>query len=174
MQRAQYSGHKRHHGLKFQNIVAPNGIIIACYGPCDGRRADPFILAESGVVAQLPQMVDNTGRVYRLFGDAIYPFLPQLWHMHSNPVPGSHQAWFNSALTVCRVSVEWSFNLVTNSFQAVDFIRWQRFFLTKPARQYRIATLLTNCLTCIRETNQVSQYFNCHPPSLWDYLTGDW
>ena len=73
-----------------------------------------------------------------------------------------------------RVAVEWGFNLVTNTFQTVDFIRWQRFFMTRPARQYRIATLLTNCLTCIRGTNMVAEQFACAPPTLHDYLTGNW
>jgi hypothetical protein len=174
LQRAQYSGHKRHHGFKFQDVVAPNGLLIACFGPVDGRRSDSFMLAESGLVTQLPLMVDVTGVTYRLFGDSIYPFLPQLFRMYRNTVPGSPQYYLNRIMSSVRVSVEWGFNLVTNTFQAVDFIRWQRFFLTKPARQYRVASLLTNCLSCVRGTNQISVFFLCPLPSLDEYLQGDW
>jgi len=174
IQRAQYSGHKRHHGFKFQDIIAPNGLIIGSYGPVDGRHSDPFMLARSGVIAALPNMQDSTGTIYRLFGDSIYPFLPRLFRMYRNTVPGSPQYLLNKIMSKVRVSVEWGFNLVTNSFQAVDFIRWQRMYLTKPARQYRIATLLTNCLSIMRGTNQISEDFNCPLPTLRDYLNGDW
>lgn len=32
-QRIMYNGHKRVHGLKFQSVVAPNGMIANLYGP---------------------------------------------------------------------------------------------------------------------------------------------
>jgi hypothetical protein len=62
--------------------------------------------------------------------------------------------------------------LVTNTFQAVDFTRWQRNFLTNPALQYRVATLLTNIISCIRGTNMIAQYFQSPLPTLSQYLQG--
>ena len=36
-QRVLYNGHKRMHALKFQSVVAPNGMMIAnLYGPVGG------------------------------------------------------------------------------------------------------------------------------------------
>lgn len=32
-QRLLYNGHKRVHGLKFQSVVLPNGLIAHLYGP---------------------------------------------------------------------------------------------------------------------------------------------
>ena len=32
-QRLLYNGHKRVHGIKFQSVVTPNGIIATMYGP---------------------------------------------------------------------------------------------------------------------------------------------
>ena len=64
LQQSQYNGHKRHHGFKFQDIIAPNGLIISCYGPVDGRRADPYILVRSGVLTALPHMQDSTGHTH--------------------------------------------------------------------------------------------------------------
>ena len=49
-QQAAYNGHKKcykkTHGLKWQNIVAPDGIIINQWGPFEGRRSDPWIVGE--------------------------------------------------------------------------------------------------------------------------------
>jgi hypothetical protein len=69
-------------------------------------------------------------RLFRVFGDGIYPRTTQLLRPFINPPPGSPQANFNDVLSKIRVSVEWSFGLVTNTFQAVDFTRWQRCILT--------------------------------------------
>ncbi|KAE9055310.1 hypothetical protein PF007_g32361, partial [Phytophthora fragariae] len=35
-----YSGHKRKHGIKFQNITMANGMIVSMFGPIEGRRHD--------------------------------------------------------------------------------------------------------------------------------------
>ena len=113
LQRAQYNGHKKHHGFKFQHVLAPNDIIIGAYGPLDGRRLDAFML----LAPLLPQMADNTITTYRLLQ--------------------SEEA-SNRVMSSCRVSVEWGFNLVTNTFQTVDFTRWNRRWMTNPSRQYHI------------------------------------
>jgi hypothetical protein len=71
-----------------------------------------------------------------------------------------------------RISAEWSFGLVTNTFQAVDFTRWQRVFLTRPGLQYKVAYLLMNCISCVRGSNLAAHYFQCPLPSVQDYLNG--
>jgi hypothetical protein len=42
---------------------------------------------------------------------------------------------------------EWTFGILTNTWQHTNFARWQRTFLTLPARQFRVASLLTNLRT---------------------------
>lgn len=46
-QRLLYNGHKRLHGIKFQSVVTPNGIIANMSGPYLGRRHDSSMLYES-------------------------------------------------------------------------------------------------------------------------------
>ena len=38
--RVLYNGHKRVHAIKFQSVVAPNGLIANLFGPVEGRRHD--------------------------------------------------------------------------------------------------------------------------------------
>eukprot|EP00033_Pygsuia_biforma_P007133 GCRY01008105.1.p1 GENE.GCRY01008105.1~~GCRY01008105.1.p1 ORF type:complete len:182 (+),score=4.36 GCRY01008105.1:505-1050(+) len=48
-QKEMYNGHRgRHHGIKFQTIVTPDGIISHLFGPISGRRHDAYMLAVSG------------------------------------------------------------------------------------------------------------------------------
>ena len=35
-----YNRHKRVHGIKFQSVVAPNGLIASLFGPVEGRGVD--------------------------------------------------------------------------------------------------------------------------------------
>ena len=44
-QRVLYNGHKRVHAIKFQSIVAPNGLIANLFGPVEGRRRDSGMTA---------------------------------------------------------------------------------------------------------------------------------
>lgn len=48
-QRLYYSGHKRIHGIKFQTVVTPDGIIAHVYGPLEGRRHDMIMVVISSL-----------------------------------------------------------------------------------------------------------------------------
>ena len=43
-QGVSYNGHKRKHGLKYQSITTPNGIIANLYGAVEGRTRDSNML----------------------------------------------------------------------------------------------------------------------------------
>ena len=44
-QRLVYNGHKRVHGLKYQSVVVPNGLIAHLYGPVGKALSDQFLVA---------------------------------------------------------------------------------------------------------------------------------
>jgi hypothetical protein len=59
------NGHKRVHGLKFQSIVIPNGLISHLYGPIERRRHDAGMLRESNVLAQMANhMISPNGHIF--------------------------------------------------------------------------------------------------------------
>lgn len=71
-------GHKRVHAIKFQSVVAPNGLIANLYGPDEGRQHDSGMLADSGLLPQL-QLHSRSplGNSLCIFGDQGYPLRPQ-------------------------------------------------------------------------------------------------
>ena len=69
-----YSGYYKAHGVKFQSVVAPNGLIIELFGPHPGRHPDRHMLAESRLEERMRQLsgLVGDGRVYHLYGDPVY------------------------------------------------------------------------------------------------------
>ena len=64
-QKLLFSGHKRTHGIKFQSITTPNGLIANLYGPVEGCRHDAGMLRLSGIMGQLQDKNDKA-RWYRI------------------------------------------------------------------------------------------------------------
>ena len=60
-QRVVYNGHKRKHGLKFQSVVVPNGMIANLQGPYEGRKHDCSMLHETNLLNNLRQNARANG-----------------------------------------------------------------------------------------------------------------
>jgi hypothetical protein len=168
-----YSGQKRCHGLKYQGITLPNGLFASMFGPIEGRHHDAYLLHVSGIMGEFGFMINN-GQIYSLYGDSAYPLMMNLINPHKNTVTGSPEAKFNERMSSVRVSNEWGFQMIGQLWQTVDFKRYARVFQNRFGRQYRVATLLTNCVSCVRGQNLTSMYFDCDVPELSDYLNGNW
>lgn len=69
-----------------------------------------------------------------------------------------------------RVTVEVFFKEVNKYRSAVDFKRKMRIGIGPVGLVYLVAIILINIRNCIHP-NQISQYFNCIPPTLNEYLT---
>ena len=54
-QRIIYNSRKRLHGLKFQSISTPSGMVANLYGPVEGKRHGSAMLAISGLLPLLQQ-----------------------------------------------------------------------------------------------------------------------
>ena len=52
------------HGIKFQSVVAPNGLIASLFGPVEGRRYDSGMLVDSGLLQELSHYSFAPGHPY--------------------------------------------------------------------------------------------------------------
>ena len=112
-QRVLYNGLKKVHAIKFQAVVAPNGMVANLFGPIEGRRHDAALLANSGLLQSLQQhSVAPNGDVLCIYGDPAYPLRQQLQFGGANITPV--QRHYNQAMSSVRVSVEWVFGDVIN------------------------------------------------------------
>ena len=68
-----YSGHKGYHGIKYQGIVTPDGLISSLYGPMLGPDGDWKLWKECKIKDRLREIfTDNSEPILYLYGDAAY------------------------------------------------------------------------------------------------------
>ena len=172
-QRIVYNGHKRVHALKFQSVVAPNGLIANLYGPIEGRRHDAAMLAMSGLMGELEQYsFAPDGEALCIYGDPAYPHRIHLqcpFQQRQGLTP--EQQAFNHSMSQVRVSVEWVFKEIVTYFKFIDFKKDLKIGLSPVGKTYAVCALLQNAITCLYGSN-TAQYFGIEPPTLEFYFNG--
>lgn len=170
-QKLVYSGHKRVHGLKFQSVVIPNGLIANMYGPIEAKRHDSAMLRMSELLPKLEQyMTMPGGTVFSLYGDLAYPLRVHLITPFKGAILSDQERIFNGRMSKLRSSVEWTFGKILSLFAFVDYKKNQKLFLQPVAKYYLVASLLTNCHTCLYGS-VTSEYFYLSPPALEEYMS---
>ena len=172
-QKVMYSGHKRCHGLKFQSVVTPDGIICHWSGPYAGSRHDAGILGTSQLLQVLEQSFVHQERTFNIYGDPAYPSSIIL----QAPFRGAHitevEQVFNRMMSRVRVAVEWSFGGLLQLFPFLDYRTNLKLHLQPLGVFFSVATILFNCHTCF-EGSVASSHFGVEPPSLNEYLNKEY
>jgi hypothetical protein len=111
-----YMGYKKCHGMKFQGVVVPNGLIAHLAGPFRVPQNDSGVLKESGLFEKIEMHAVQLGshpgdtpedRWFQLYGDSMYGVSPFL----VSPFAGIGErtadkcAW-NTAMGRVRILVE--------------------------------------------------------------------
>ncbi|KAK3735527.1 hypothetical protein QZH41_010030, partial [Actinostola sp. cb2023] len=121
-QRIMFSGHKRTHCLKFQSVVAPNGMICHLFGPIEGRRHDAFMLTVSGLLQKLEQNMNKpNGDPYVIYGDPAYPIKKHILAPFRGAQLTPDEESFNKDMSSVRISVEWGYGKIVKYFAFLDF-----------------------------------------------------
>lgn len=168
-QKQAYSGHKRCHGLKFQTVVTPDGLIACLWGPMNGNRHDSHMLRESCLLQQLQDCMPINGQTYSLYGDPAYPqsifIFGGFWH----PFPGSMEAIWNRLMSKVREVVEWGYNQIIMNWKYLDFKQSMKIFEVPVSKYFIVGAFLTNIRTTFYN-NQINEYFDCKTMSFHEYL----
>ena len=170
-QRVLYNGHKKVHAIKFQSVVAPNGMIANLFGPVEGRRHDSSMLTLSNLYPSLVQhSIRPNGSPLCIYGDPAYPLRIQLQapfkrNVQLTPI----QQEYNKAMSKVRISVEWVFGQIVNYCAFLDFKKNMKIQLSAVGKIYCVCALLTNAHTCLYKS-MTSEYFDIDPPMLEQYF----
>lgn len=163
------AGHHKDHGLAFQGVTLPNGMIGHLFGPIPGSRHDAYLLRESKLNEKLAALQEGNDVQYKAYGDAAYPILSHVDRGFRGVDLTPAQKAYNRHLSGVRVTVEWSFGLVVGLFPFVDYRKNMKLMLSPIGKYYTVSSLLTNAHTTLYGC-ETSIYFGLAPPSLEEYF----
>lgn len=174
-----YTGYKKYHGMKFQGVVIPNGLIVHLEGPFQAPQNDSGVLNDSGILHNIEKYAIQPGsqegdplecRFFQLYSDSAYgvsPYLVSPYASADSLTPA--QCEWNTAMGGIRISIEHGFGIIVQEWPFVN-AHWKSKILGTPCGLfYWVAVLLSNAHACI-EPNQTSVQYSCPPPSLEEYF----
>jgi nuclease HARBI1 len=170
VQRSMYNGHKRCHGLKFQSVATPDGLIFHVFGPEEGRRHDSTLYRKSNMDAVLSESLLVNNRQLCLLADSAYTLQPWLQTIFSvtSTTDGQLQA-FNTALSQSRVAVEWSYKDIRQTWTALDFKRKLKINESPVGLLWTTGCLLWNIKVVLGHGSQTGEHFDTQPPTWCQY-----
>ena len=136
----------------------------------EGRRHDAGILADSGLLQNLERYAfSRGGQPMCLYGDPAYPLRVHLQGPFKDARLTPNMLAFNESKSAVRVSVEWIFGDIVNSFKFIDFRKNLKIGLSSVGKLYIVCALLQNAITCLYG-NKTSTYFDLQPPTVQEYF----
>lgn len=136
----------------------------------EGRKHDSGMLADSGLLNDLQRFAFSpTGQAMCVYGDPAYPLRTNLQAPFRYGLMTPQMQAYNAAMSSVRVSVEWLFGDIINSFKFLDFKKNLKIELSSVGKMYVVCALLRNAITCLYP-NQTSLFFEIEPPTLEEYF----
>jgi hypothetical protein len=169
IQMAFYSGYKKCHGVKYQTLELPNGLCMDLYGPISFRRNDIEVCDESHLNEKLEELSADLEKQYKVYCDGIFTTETHMLSKHVGETTRAER-YENGVMTKIRIANEWAYGITENLFTMLKFsngLQIRRNF--EHSYYYVTATILRNAHCCLCG-NQISQYFDCVPPSLENYF----
>ncbi|GAU90075.1 hypothetical protein RvY_02547 [Ramazzottius varieornatus] len=157
-QRDYYSGHYRLHVLKWQSIVAPDGLIVNLWGLAEGRRHDCFMLAQRNLIARLQAKNEEWGKLYCVFGDRGYVISDVVQRSFEGADLTEEEKKFNGDMASCRIVVECGIGKIGQYFAFGNY------------QQNSVSAFLTNCHTSVYGFVIATSISNTDSPDLERHL----
>jgi hypothetical protein len=169
-QRWYYSGYKKQHGMNWQVIVMPDGIMNSVMGPWEGKANDWGIFTSTRVARHVERMMRQLQRqMLYLYGDSAYHLTTGIMQPFTG-VMNRHERKFNAELAGFRISIKHAFGEIFNQFKATAFAKGMKVGKQAVAAFFLTWVLLCNCLTILNGGNKTSKKYGLSTPTLEEYL----
>ena len=125
------------------------------------------MLADSGILNDVGNFAFSpAGQPMCVYGNPAY----SLWiHLQAPYSQGRLTQQMEDYNKRVRVSVEWFFGDIINSFKFLDYKKNLKIGLSSVGKMYIACALLRNAVTCLYG-NQTSEFFDLEPPTLEEYF----
>jgi len=136
------------------------------------READTDLLRDSGLIEQMRELTIDLLKKYKKY--KIYGVFPNIGNIVSKHIgiTTRQQRFENGIMTMIRIANEWAYGITENLYKILKWSYGLRIRQNQEVSYYYLtATILRNA-HCSMYGNQISEYFNCYPPSLESYFSG--
>lgn len=174
-QERYYNGAYKYHGIKFQGMVSPVGIVESCYGPLPSVRNDAAMWDIARDFSAMTRINERVGRVCTVLGDPAYrgrrmrAFIVTS-HDRNRPLT-PEELTHNGNLARARVCIEWTFGRIFSLWRRLSFVPRMQVGVSPLGKLYLVCVILSNVHTCLNGGNQTAYYFGGEPPTLEEYLS---
>jgi hypothetical protein len=171
IQEAWYNGWKKLHGMKWQTVDIPNGMVYHAWGAISVRHNDLYSLRHSNINDQIAAAQLGHALQFYTYGDSAYMNLDtsHLRARHNYEQNTVRENLENKSLSSCREQIEWDYGEMGKFSPFVNMDEVLKLSCMPVKKIYLTAMLLRNALNCFRP-NQTSQYFNLPPPSFDSWI----
>ena len=133
------------------------------------READTDLLHASGLIEQMEELTRDLIKKYKIYGDGVFPSVGNIVSKHVGNTT-REQRFENGIMTKIRIANEWAYGITENLYKILKWSYGLRIRQNQEVSYYYLtATILRNA-HCALYGNQISEYFNCYPPSLEEYF----
>jgi len=168
-QRSWFCGHHRTHCFKTTVIQYPNGLLTS-FGPYDGSTHDSTAAQTIDLDGLVSTNYTFPDVAFCLFGDSGYGITPSIvTPFRRRPGQTPAEAEWNRRMSSYRITVEWGIGRVKTMWKAVTNKGNLKALLSPVSIYWFNAVLLTN-IHCCMNGSEISQYYDCQPPSVEEYL----
>lgn len=141
MQRAFYTGYKKYHGIKYESILLPNGL-VTLFGPVSARHSDRGVQLMSNINRFLVNLQNGVFSIgdrpvfFSVFGDSAYHGVLRCIQsyyksLNGEELPEVHKD-VNYYLSAARMTIEKNYGMVSNLFQICTNIEANKLAKEKP------------------------------------------
>jgi len=170
-QRDFYCGHHSEHSYKVMFIVYPCGL-IQYMGPWKGKQHDAKCLDDLDIQNKISQAFSfESGNHFSFLVDKGFrntPLTVAPFRRRLNMT--DQQFMFNRLHAQNRITVEWMIGHVKNCWKALKYRDTNRSMSTNLHHHLTTALHLYNLRSCFNGGNQITDYFQCEPITVEDYL----
>jgi hypothetical protein len=125
------------------------------------READTDLLHASGLIEKMEELTRDLIKKYKIYGDGVFPNVGNTTR---------EERFENGIMTTIRIANEWAYGITENLYKIFKWSYGLKIRQNQVVSYYYLtATILRNA-HCAMYGNQISEYFNCYPPSLEEYF----
>ena len=133
------------------------------------READTDLLGDSGLIEQMYELTIDLLKKYKIYGDGVFPNIGNIVSKHVGNTTREDR-FENAIMTKIRIANEWAYGITENLYKILKWSYGLRIRQNQEVSYYYLtATVLRNA-HCTLYGNQMSEYFDCYPPTLESYF----